>query len=103
MKLKNLITLNEKKEAIATAGTINVTLHLDEGFKQVGDGGSPETNLTVSVSSTGGKDFYRPVSDKEESLKINEAVRIELRRALRRFDKHVQYIVDKYKLQSKEQ
>lgn len=106
MKLKALLsekrqTLDEKKEAIATSQTTNLTLHYDADFKQVGEEGSPEFDFTISISSTGGKEFFRTVGDKEESLKIEQAVRLELRRALRRFDKHVQHIIEKYQLHSR--
>lgn len=102
MKLKKLLErqqLDEKKEAIATSPSTNMTLHYDSSFTNVGEDGTPEFSFTLSVSSTGGKEFFRGVSDSEESAKLAEGVRLELRRALRKFDKHVQYIVEKYKLQ----
>ena len=101
MKLKKLIPLEEKKEAIATSPTTNITLHFDKGFSEVGETGSPEATFDISISSTGGKKFYRGVSDRSEAEKINEGVRLELRRALRKFDKHIQFILDKYKYQSR--
>lgn len=104
MKLKSLISkkkLEEKKEAIATSTNTNMTIHYDSDFKQVGEGGTPEFSFTISVSSTGGKEFYRSVGDKEENAKMAEGTRLELRRALRKFDKHVQYILDKYNLQAR--
>lgn len=101
MKLKSLVPLKEKKEAIASSPTTNLTLHFDKGFNEVGETGSPEATFNISISSTGGKEFYRGVSDKSEEQKINEGVKLELRRALRKFDKHVQFILDKYKYQSR--
>jgi hypothetical protein len=98
MKLKTLINLREKKEAIATSSTTNITLHFDSGFKEVGEQGTPEGSFVISVSSTGGKEYFRQVGDSEEAAKINEAIKLELRRAMRKFDKHVQYLVDKYNL-----
>jgi hypothetical protein len=101
MKLKNLIEqrLDEKKEAIATSSNTNMTLHYDSEFKHVGEEGSPEFTFTISVSSTGGKEFYRGVSDSEESAKLTEATRLEFRRAMRLFDKQIQHIIQKYRLQ----
>ena len=101
MKLKKLIPLEEKKEAIATSPATNVTLHYDKGFNEVGETGSPEATFSISISSTGGKEFFRGVSDRSEADKINEGVRLELRRAMRKFDKHVQFILDKYKYQTR--
>lgn len=104
MKLKKLLEkqkLEEKKEAIATSPNTNMTLHYDSDFTNVGEQGTPEFSFTISISSTGGKQFFRGVGDSEESAKLAEGVRLELRRALRRFDKNVQIIINKYKLQSK--
>jgi hypothetical protein len=112
MKLKNLIDkkhtmesvkqrLEEKKEAIATSPNTNMTLHYDADFKNVGEEGNPEFSFTISISSTGGKEFFRGVGDSEESAKLAEGVKLELRRALRKFDKHVLYILEKYKLQTR--
>lgn len=104
MKLSKLLEkqkLEEKKEAIATSPHTNITLHYDTDFKQVGEEGSPEASFTVSMSSTGGKEFYRRSSDKDEAEKITEAVKLELRRALRKFDKRVLYILQKYKFNAR--
>lgn len=111
MKLKNLLEqrgtleprqpLEEKKEALATSPHTNITMHYDHDFKQVGESGHPEASFTISMSSTGGKEFVRPASDTEESAKISEGVRLELRRAMRKFDKHVQAILQKYSFQPK--
>lgn len=54
------------------------------------------------MSSTGGKEFFRGVGDSEEAEKISEAIKLELRRALRKFDKRVQMIVDEYHLQTRQ-
>lgn len=105
MKLKNLIKeqqrLDEKKEAIATSSNTNVTLHYDSSFSSVGEDGSPEFSFTLSISSTGGKEFFRGVADSAESAKLAEGIKLELRRAMRRFDKNVQLIIEKYKLQAR--
>jgi hypothetical protein len=112
MKLKNLLDkksvtesqkqkLEEKKEAIATSQNTNMTLHYDSDYKAVGEEGTPEFSFTISVSSTGGKEYFRGISDKEEGAKLAEGAKLELRRALRRFDKNIQYILDKYKLQAR--
>jgi hypothetical protein len=93
--------LQEKKEAIATSPNTNMTLHYNADFNEVGESGSPEVSFTISVSSTGGKEFYRAVSDKEEGLKLEEAAKLELRRAMRKFDKYVELILEKYKLQAR--
>lgn len=94
-------TLLEKKEAIATSEHTNMTLHYDSDFNEVGESGNPEFSFKISVSSTGGKEYFRGVADSEESDKISEAARLELRRAIRKFDKHVELILQKYKLQSR--
>jgi hypothetical protein len=93
--------LLEKKEAIASSPNTNMTLHYDSDFKQVGESGSPEATFTISVSSTGGKEFFRGVSDQEEGGKLTEAAKLELRRAMRKFDKYVELILEKYKFQSR--
>lgn len=101
MKLSKLLEkqkLNEKKEAIASSPNTNMTLHYDSDFQSVGEEGNPEFIFTISISSTGGKEFFRGVADSEESAKLAQGVKLELRRALRKFDKHVQYIIDKYKV-----
>lgn len=105
MKLKALLEqkqrLEEKKEAIATSPATNITLHYDSEFTKVGEEGTPEFSFTVSMSSTGGKSYSRAVHDSDESAKLAEGVRLELRRALRKFDKNVHYIIEKYKLGQK--
>ena len=101
MKLKPLVPLMEKKEAIASSPTTNMTLHFEKDFQAVGEEGTPEATFAISISSTGGKEFYRSVGDQAEADKINEGVKLELRRALRKFDKHVQYILEKYKFHTR--
>lgn len=90
--------LEEKKEAIATSENTNITLHYDSQFSSVGESGQPELSCTISMSSVGGKEYYRAVGDTNESAKIAEGVKLEFRRALRKFDRHIQHIIDKYKL-----
>ncbi len=101
IKLKNLVQLDEKKQAIATSEKTNITLHFDDGFKQVGENGTPELNFVISMSSVGGKEYFREVGDKEEAQRMLEAIRLEFRRALRKFDKRVAHVVDKYKLHTR--
>jgi hypothetical protein len=99
MKLRGLTPLNEKKEAIATSSSTNITLHYDPQFSEIGEDGKPEFHFTISMSSTGEKEFYRIVGSKEEEAKIAEAVKLELRRALRRFDGRVADVLKKYNIQ----
>jgi hypothetical protein len=94
-------SLLEKKEAIASSPNTNMTLHYDSDFNEVGENGNPEATFTISVSSTGGKEFFRGVSDREEGDKLTEAAKLELRRAMRKFDKYVQLILEKYKFQAR--
>jgi hypothetical protein len=106
IKLKSLVQkeevqLDEKKQAIASSGATNITLHFDDGFKEVGEDGTPEMSFTISMSSVGGKEYFRGVGDREEAQKMLEAIKLELRRTMRKFDKRVGYIVEKYKLQSR--
>ena len=104
MKLSKLLEkqrLEEKKEAIATSPHTNITLHYDTDFKQVGEEGSPEASFTISMSSTGGKEFFRKAGDRDEAEKITEVVKLELRRALRRFDKRVLLLLQKYKFRTR--
>jgi len=103
MKLGKLISerlIREKKEALATSPNTNITIHCDTEFKAVGDDGTPQLHLTVSMSSTGGKQLSRQIADKEEAEKFEQAIKLELRRSLRKFDKRVEYIINKYKLQA---
>ena len=83
MELKKL--LSEKKEAIATSPNTNMTLHYD-----------PQFSFTITMSSVGGKEFYRTVADKDEEKKLAEAMKLELRRALRKFDKRVEEVLEKF-------
>ncbi len=98
MKLKTI--LNEKKEAIATSPNTNMTLHYDPQFSEMGENGKPELNYRISISSTGGKEFNRTVASKEEEQKLAEAVKLELRRALRKFDARVAQINEKYNIKA---
>ena len=108
MKLKNLlqkevlketeIPLAEKKEAIGESPLLNLTFHLDHKFSNVGETGKPELSFTISVSSTGGKEYYRLVSDQAEKEKFELAVRKELHKAAKRLNKNMEYIVEKYQL-----
>ena len=41
MKLKPLVPLMEKKEAIASSPTTNLTLHFEKDFQAVGEEGTP--------------------------------------------------------------
>ena len=67
MKLKPLL---EKKEAIATSPNTNMTLHYDPQFTEVGEDGKPEFSFSITMSSVGGKDFYRTVANKDEEKKL---------------------------------
>ena len=98
MKLKKLL---EKKEAIGTSPTTNMTLHYDPAFSEIGEEGKPEFHFSVSVSTVGGKEYYRAVADKEEEAKLAEAIKLELRRALRKFDARVQEVVEKYNIKAR--
>ena len=97
MKLKPLL---EKKEAIATSPNTNMTLHYDPQFTEVGEEGKPEFTFSITMSSVGGKDFRRTVANKDEEKKLAEAVKLELRRALRKFDNQVASILEKYSIKS---
>jgi len=107
MKLKNLLRkeilnqegmLDEKKEVIGSSPALNLSFHLDHKFSNVGETGNPELSFTISISSTGGKEYYKVVSDQAEKEKFELAVRKEIRRAARRLNKNMELIVDKYKL-----
>jgi len=99
MELKKL--LNEKKEAIATSPNTNMTLHYDPQFTEVGEDGKPEFSFDITMSSVGGKEFYRTVADKEEEQKLAEAMKLELRRALRKFDKRVEAVLEKFSVKAR--
>tara|TARA_R110000787_G_scaffold261881_1_gene367230 strand:+ start:1102 stop:1401 length:300 start_codon:yes stop_codon:yes gene_type:complete len=94
MKLKKL--LSEKKEAIATSPNTNMTLHYDPQFTEVGEDGKPEFSFSITMSSVGGKDFYRTVANKDEEKKLAEAMKLELRRALRKFDQRIEAVLEKF-------
>jgi len=99
MELKKL--LSEKKEAIATSPNTNMTLHYDPQFSEVGEDGKPEFSFSITMSSVGGKDFYRTVANKDEEKKLAEAMKLELRRALRKFDKRIEAVLEKYNAQAR--
>jgi len=92
------VPLDEKKEAIGESPLLNLTFHLDHKFSNVGDTGKPELSFTISVSSTGGKEYYKIVTDQAEKEKFELAVRKELYKAAKRLNKNMEYIVDKYQL-----
>lgn len=108
MKLKSILQkqilkedelpLAEKKEVIGSSPLLNITFHLDHKFSNVGETGKPELTFTISVSSTGGKEYYKIVSDQAEKEKFELAVRRELNKAAKRLNKNMEYIVDKYQL-----
>tara|TARA_R110001583_G_scaffold128013_1_gene279795 strand:- start:47 stop:346 length:300 start_codon:yes stop_codon:yes gene_type:complete len=99
MELKKL--LNEKKEAIATSPNTNMTLHYDPQFAEVGEDGKPEFSFDITMSSVGGKEFYRTVANKDEEKKLAEAMKLELRRALRKFDKRVEAVLEKFNVKAR--
>lgn len=108
MKLKSLLKkeilnqeaqLDEKKEVIGNSPTLNLTFHLDHKFSNVGESGRPELSFTISVSSTGGKEYIKHVSDKAEKEKFELAVRKEINKAAKRLNKNIEFIINKYKLQ----
>ena len=108
MKLKKLLeesmldqqlNLNEKKEVIGQSPTLNLSFHLDHKFSNVGQTGKPELSFTISVSSTGGKEYYKVVSDQQEKEKFELAVRKEINKAAKRLNKNIKYVINKYGLQ----
>lgn len=112
MKLKNLlkkeilnkeIQLDEKKEVIGSSPALNLSFHLDHKFSNVGESGRPELSFTISVSSTGGKEYLKNVSDKAEKEKFELAVRKEINKAASRLNKNIEYIINKYKLQARKE
>ena len=90
MKLKPLL---EKKEAIATSNNTNMTLHYNPDFT--------EFSFEISVSSTGGKEFFRTVANKDEEKKLADGVKLELRRAMRKMDARIQEILEKYNMEAR--
>lgn len=108
MKLKNLLKkevlqqseqmLGEKKEVIGASPTLNLSFHLDHKFSSVGETGKPELSFTISVSSTGGKEYYKIVGDREEKEKFELAVRKEINKAAARLNKNIEFIIEKYGL-----
>lgn len=103
MKLKNLLRkeiqqLSEKKEVIGESPTLNLTFHLDHKFSNVGENGKPELSFTISVSSTGGKEYYKNVFDKAEKEKFELAIRQEINKAAKRLNRNIKQVVQKYGL-----
>ncbi len=98
---RDALLLREKKEAVGEVPLLNLTFHLNHTFHSVGDSGKPELNFTISISSTGGKDFARIVGDEAEKDKFRLAVKHELQKAVARLNKNMKYIVKKYNLQPK--
>ena len=101
MKSTRLKSLLEKKEAIASSNATNITLHYDPQFTEIGEEGKPEFSFTISMSSVGGKEYFRTVASKEEEEKLAEAVRLEFRRALRKFDNRVTELLQKYNINAR--
>lgn len=101
MKSTRLKSLLEKKEAIASSSATNITLHYDPQFTEIGEEGKPEFSFTISMSSVGGKEYFRTVASKEEEEKLAEAVRLEFRRALRKFDNRVTELLQKYNINAR--
>lgn len=101
MKSTKLSRLLEKKEAIASSNSTNITLHYDPQFTEIGEDGKPEFSFTISMSSIGGKEYYRTVANKDEQAKLAEAVRLELRRSLRKFDARVAELLQKYNVNAR--
>ena len=101
MKSTRLKSLLEKKEAIASSSATNITLHYDPQFTEIGEEGKPEFSFKISMSSVGGKEYFRTVASKEEEEKLAEAVRLEFRRALRKFDNRVTELLQKYNINAR--
>jgi hypothetical protein len=101
MKSTRLKSLLEKKEAIASSSATNITLHYDPQFTEIGEEGKPEFSFTISMSSVGGKEYFRTVASKEEEEKLAEAVRLEFRRTLRKFDSRVTELLQKYNINAR--
>ena len=101
MKSTRLKSLLEKKEANASSSATNITLHYDPQFTEIGEEGKPEFSFTISMSSVGGKEYFRTVASKEEEEKLAEAVRLEFRRALRKFDNRVTELLQKYNINAR--
>ena len=104
MKLKNLleaIALVEKKEALSQAPALNITVHFDSEFAEVGEEGKPQLTVTISTSSAGGKELVRGVASSEDGDKIVESLKIDMRRLTRKYDKALEKIYAKHGLQLK--
>ena len=104
MKLKSLleaIALVEKKEALSQAPALNITVHFDSEFAEVGEEGKPQLTVTISTSSAGGKELVRGVASSEDADKIVESLKIDMRRLTRKYDKALEKIYAKHGLQLK--
>lgn len=104
MKLKELletIALTEKKEALSQAPALNITVHFDNNFTEVGAEGKPELAVIISTSSAGGKELIRTVASSEDADKIVESLRVDMRRLTRKYDQALEKIYAKYNLQLK--
>jgi len=106
MKLKNLLRkemltpqqLAEKKEVIGQSPALNLSFHLDHKFSNVGDSGKPELSFTISISSTGGKEYYKIISDQQEKEKFEIAISKEINLAARRLNRNIKQVIQKYGL-----
>jgi len=100
-RLKRLLeTLLEKKEALVQAPTLNLTLHFEDEFMSVGGEGKPETTITISTSSVGGKNLMRTVASEEVAIKVVQAVKSDLRRITRKYDAALEKIYRKHGLRT---
>jgi hypothetical protein len=104
MKLKRLleaITLAEKKEALSQAQALNLTIHFDSDFSEIGEEGKPQLTVTISTSSAGGKELLRTISSPEDADRVIESVKVDVRRLTRKYDQALEKIYAKYNLQIK--
>ncbi len=104
MKLKRLleaITLAEKKEALSQAQALNLTIHFDSDFSEIGEEGKPQLTVTISTSSAGGKELLRTISSSEDADRVIESVKVDVRRLTRKYDQALEKIYAKYNLQIK--
>ena len=104
MKLKQLLetlSLLEKKEALSQAPALNITVHFDSDFSEIGSEGKPELTVTISTSSAGGKELLRTVATSEDADKITEALKLDIRRLTRKYDKALEKIYAKHGLHLK--
>lgn len=104
MKLKKLlesITLLEKKEALSQAPALNITIHFDSDFSEIGAEGKPQLAVTISTSSAGGKELLRTIATSEDADKVVETLKLDIRRLTRKYDKALENIYAKHGLQLK--